>query len=220
MEKDMKEYLVNQELNGWMKRCRDFLDKEFYSKNDEGHRLEHMDDVFLGMLEVDNKLNLLLTKDMIFMVAYYHDIFTWLNRGEHNILAADYVLENSDKYTSLFEYHEKEIIANAIKEHRSSNGCKYSNNYSLSIQIADTGKPDIESHVIRSYLYNRSTVGHNKSVNNVLKHLKEKFGRKGYGFKCDFYRDYYKDDLELFWNKLDRFTIEDIDKIIIDKKIR
>ena len=214
---DILKWLNNIDINmltGWKKEARAYYDDRFYSKNDEAHRINHADDVYSTMLSINEKLKLQLNTDMIFMTAYCHDIFSSIARTHHHILARDYVVDRGDKFLHYFNYDERELIGKAVLEHRSSGSCKYSNDYSRAIKIADKGKPVLKDYVRRIYNYHDKSMSSSDILKSIVKHLEEKFGRLGYAFKCDYYREYYKDELNIFWRELDDLTIEKIEKII------
>ncbi len=204
----------------WKTKAREFYNNNFYAKNDAGHSIRHADDVYSGMREVNVRLDLNLKDDLIFMIAYIHDIFSSVNRKTHHTLARQYILEENDNYLSLYSHKEKEIMGAAVYEHRSSGNCKFSNDYSLAIKIADKGKPNLVKTIIRSYQYHKQTETEPQAINNVIKHLQDKFSRDGYAFKCDFYVNYYKDELKSFWKELDGLTENKVITILNENKVR
>jgi len=186
------------------------LNEKYYKFNDEGHQINHADEVYDGMLAVSITLGLNLDERLIGYVAYYHDIFTGEDRTNHHRLASEHVLKLKELSSK-----ERKIVSLAILEHRSSSSCIYSNDYSLAIQIADTGRPVLKESVVRSFKYYKGNgLSDELAYSEVLEHLVEKFSRDGYGFKCDFYKDYYREEIEVFNKGLDKLTISDIRQIV------
>jgi len=187
--------------------ARTFYDEKYYYANDEAHRITHADDVYATMVEVDERLKLNLDKFAIVATAYIHDIFT-TSRDNHHELASEYVMNTSNVFLDIFNNRVRKDISEAVYEHRSSGDCKYSNLLSLAIQIADTGEPSLLDTVRRSFKYHIGKSKHPEK--EVLDHMRDKFSRTGYGFKCDFYRKYYKKELDRFFDELDDLTIAKI----------
>ena len=199
---------------------RSYYNDNFYIYNDAGHRIDHADDVYSEMSRLNKELGMDLNEDIIFMTAYVHDIFTHHGRKDHHTKSYDYVLANSDIYLNEFEPDELRDIAIAVSEHRASGKDHYSNGYSRLIRLADKGQPDLESILVRAYKYNAHKVFNtpDEIYERVLKHIIEKFGRTGYGFKSVDYREVYGSQLEAFWDRLDTLTLKDV-KTIINKNI-
>ncbi len=203
-------------LTDTQKKAREYYNKKFYSNNDSAHKIDHADDVHKSMIVISNKLKLNLDTELMFMIAYIHDIFSSIDRNNHHALAYDYVMDRCDNFISMFEYHEREIIAIAIKEHRASGNCKFSNKYSLALKIADKGKPILDNIVKRSYLFHKQTVSDDVAISNVVNHIKTKYSRLGYAFKCDYYRHYYGNELLKFWDSVDNLTFKKVEKMLFN----
>jgi len=208
--------MTRKEHNYW----RNHFNKRYYVKNDKGHQIDHIDAVYNGMMELNDRRRIKLDTKLIFFTAYCHDLFTHVDRDLHHELAKDYVL----KYHREMGLNdaEGEIVAMAVYEHRSSTGCSYSNEYSKLIQIADKGKPILYDYIRRSFKYNSDKhSGREEIAIFVLQHLRDKFGRNnGYGFKCDFYREAYHREISIFHNELDLLEVDTIIEICKDIEVK
>ena len=199
------------EKGNWKNDARNFYNIKFYVKNDDGHKINHADDVYLEMLRLNKSLELNLNEDMIFMAAYIHDIHVHTGRKEHNALASAYVMTSSDAFLDNFNTDQLLLIAQAVNEHRASGKDHYSNNYSRLIRLADKGAPNLNKILMRGYTSNKHK--HDgitrEMATEVLHHLVKKFGRDGYGFGSKDYRLIYGHELEDFWTELDIITVDE-----------
>ena len=191
------------------------LIERFYLKNDAGHQIDHIDKVYENMLAINDKLGLNLDIRLIGITAYYHDIFTYLDRDQHHNLAADYVINSKDdKFLQAFTKEDRLTASLGIREHRSSGSCEYSNKYSLAIQIGDKGAPVLNNFIKRSFKYHIDKVSTEEAIVEVIHHMHEKFGVKGYGFKCKYYRDFYAREIRTFQKEVKELTVEGLKQIL------
>lgn len=165
------------------------------------HGVDHCDDVFNLMIKLNDKLSYGYSEEIIAFAAYIHDMYSDAeNRKIHHILAHTYVLNRVDDLLKELSEDDLYLIANAVLEHRASYKGEFSSNLSTLISAADRGVPDYDSH------YNRSLVYNDGDHKEVIEHLVDKFGRDGYATKKypKFYSDMFKEELEEFWNRLDK----------------
>jgi len=197
------------EKGNWKKDARDFYNKKFYVNNDAGHYIDHADDVYKEMMRLNLHLGLQLNEDMIFMTAYTHDIFVNEGRKNHHSLARDYVIGNSDTFLEQFDPDELRLIGQAVNEHRASGKDHYSNDYARLIRLGDKGTPNLDKIIMRGYTSNKhkhDAIDEDMAT-EVVHHLKDKYGRDGYGFKSTDYRIVYGHELEEFWLELDKIDV-------------
>ncbi len=164
------------------------------------HGVDHCDDVFNLMIKLNKKLGYGYSNEIIAFAAYIHDLYSdSTNRTIHHILAHTYVLNRVDDLLKELSGHDLYLVADAVLEHRASYTGKFSSNLSALISAADRGLPDYDLH------YNRSLVYNNGDHDGVIEHLKDKFSRGGYATKKypDFYIEMFKEELEIFWSRID-----------------
>ena len=190
-----------------VKEIREYYKKFLLPKNGDNvrnsHGVDHCDDVFNLMKKLNKKLEYGYSEKIIAFAAYIHDIYSDAeNRKIHHILAHTYVLNRVDDLLKELSEDDLYLIADAVLEHRASYKGEFSSNLSRLISAADRGVPDYDIYYNRSLIYND---GNHK---DVIEHLVDKFGRDGYAVKKypKFYSDMFKEELEEFWNRLDRAT--------------
>jgi len=189
--------------------------------NKDGHGQEHASDVFNNMLEYYGSKNIPFKPGLLMLAALAHDMYVDVDRVNHHILAAEYLEDNRSVILETgFSNEEIDDLVEAVKHHRASNDEELNKNNILlsAIRIADKGKPDLENVIKRSIKYYTNNIGDNDVATNVYKHIKEKFSRTGYGMQDEEYRKYYNEELEIFWNKIDELTKEDVEKIVTELK--
>ncbi len=179
---------------------------------DDSHGINHIGNVIGKALciLIDNPTdNLPLDASKIFIAGLWHDLFTYVNRKEHHTLAS----KDISKYQNKLNIRDKDLkdISMMIYRHRASS--KEPND------VPVTHLEKILSDADRSYDLNEfitRCVSHHKAnsplhteserANNVLEHLKDKYGTNGYAnfYIVDFSnREYF-----------DKLTLEDILKFI------
>jgi len=196
---------------------------KYISKNDSAHDIHHIRKVYSNILYVNGMLKLNLDPYMMLLAVYLHDVMVWKDRKQHHTLAMEYVLNTNDKYLKKLTKSERIILANAVNEHRSSGDNVFSSTLSEVLSVADTGKLELHSMLRRSYLYH---VGENlgpdeidiNAVKEVIKHMHEKFGRKGYMVYSDMYHRVYGSEIKQLHDDIDKLTIDYVVKVLEDKK--
>jgi len=191
--------------------------EEDYAKNDLAHQMDHADGVVEGGLIINRKLKLKVDEKLIILAGYMHDIFTGAHRKEHHTLAYDYVMKIGGKLWNLSR-HETKLVANAVKEHRSSGDGIFTSTLSEIIAAADKGRPDLTDYILRSFKYHLKTESKDEAYKNVLEHLKEKFSSTGYATYPDLYAKFYGDDLKHLQKQIDDLTLKDVIKIVKDNE--
>jgi len=164
--------------------------KPYYDKNDKVHDIRHLREVMElalklrefviseYLIEVDIKL--------LMLSVCIHDLFTGVDRKNHHKLAYEYAIHDEDDiYLHQLSESDRSIIANAVKEHRSSSRTsEFSSSIAEILASADRGPVDLETLLER--------MGRrDPSEEEVLKHLAEKFTRAGYNTYPKLYTSYY-----------------------------
>lgn len=185
--------------------------RAYYSRhwnlNDAGHREFHFRDVYATALEILERIGMeeMYDRRAILFAAYFHDLFAW-SRHNHHTLAREYFLTtNCNIIKTYCPEHRRPVIAAACEEHRASFPGPYSTKLSELIASADRGRPlDLGTLYERAIAYGES-MGHHGEENHErsIKHLKEKFGAKGYCLYPHMYREAYQDQLEIRVGKIE-----------------
>lgn len=177
------------------------------SLNDAAHNLGHVWDVCnLGVsmceqLELDERETMLVN-----LGCLLHDIGCRYERKHHHVIGYGLVYELVCRYCpGMFTDEELLTVATAVLEHRSSNPNKPTNRISSIVSVADSGAPDFRKYIKRAIQF-RLKNGSNKDhlVEDVYKHLIEKFGVEGYHWKSypDIGMTLFKFEWELFTDML------------------
>jgi len=198
-------------------RVREWYDHKFYSVNDAAHGMPHIEEVLANILRMNILLDANLDEYILVMCVFNHDIFSGRNRELHHILAAKYVrYNNSNPFLQLLSAEEREIVAKAVSEHRSSGPDVYSNQYSRLLRLADKGRPNnMPGSIRRSYqFYRPKCSSHIETICMVLAFFTTKYGREGYGFKSLDYQAIYMEDIRVYWDQVDALTYDSIAEMV------
>ena len=202
---------ITKELNVLEIWFRNVLNELFYSKNDVAHQIDHIDEVWLNACDLINDNGIIgIDRTILFFGIYLHDIFSGVDRKNHNLLAGYYILdygyrEHSElKILDYLSDFERKIIVDMILFHRSSINIKdYKPSdpsryqYVNLIRAADKGAPIFSEYLERSLNFNGG------DIENVKKHFIEKFSEDGYAWENDpMYKELYRNEYEIFQKEL------------------
>jgi len=200
------------ELSNEEKKVRECLDSEFYSKNDEAHMIDHVDDVWSEICKLINEHTIEVKREVVFLGVYLHDIYSGPYRKVHNVLAKDFVVNAQRKgieYLDMLitlEDHELQQVAEMVYWHRSSlhpeEDWFTEKEWELInlVRAADKGRPIFKMWLDRSLKYH---IGEEDCIENVKKHFIEKFSVDGYAWKNDpSYKELYINEYEIFQRDL------------------
>lgn len=175
-----------------------FQDK--WELNDKAHREEHFEEVFQCGLHINNVLGMGYDEKAILYAAYFHDMFAW-SRVNHHDLSYHWML-GTDHPLVVLNFNTKQIkaIAWACRQHRASFEGKFEFKFCELINSADRGFPgDVPAMLQRAIQYrvkNHPDMSEDQRVVESIKHLKEKFGPRGYARYPQMYRDVFGEQLE------------------------
>lgn len=151
-----------------------------YSKNDDGHNLEHIKYVinrcFKFAEQFDN-----IDLDILYTIAAFHDIGHHIDKNNHEKLSAEIFFEN-EEIKSFFTEKQRIIIKEGIEDHRASSSRVPRSNYGKILSSADRST-DVDDFLKRTHAY---TLKHNSesTVEQMLEraynHTKDKYGKDGY----------------------------------------
>lgn len=120
-----------------------------YEKNDKAHGLVHIKEVIRRSFELNQNLKLQLDPNILYAVAAYHDLGKYIDHETHEKIAARLFYE--DEHTAeFFDSNTRELIKEAIEDHRSSFHDMPRSDYGKLISSADRNTR-IETVFIRSF---------------------------------------------------------------------
>lgn len=179
-----------------------------YERNEKGHGIEHIKIVIDRSFNLSKDLD--VNKEMVYVIASYHDLGHFIDAKTHEIISAK-MLEEDKKLQSWFSKDQIQIMKEAVEDHRAS--CRHvpRSIYGKIISSADRTLLDIDDWIKRCYSYGKKHTpekSEEEQIERVYEHLSEKYGKNGYA-KC-----YIKD--EEFNKSLEKLQkeLEDKEKFI------
>lgn len=179
-----------------------------YERNEKGHGIEYIKIVIDRSFNLSKDLD--VNKEMVYVIASYHDLGHFIDAKTHEIISAK-MLEEDKKLQSWFSKDQIQIMKEAVEDHRAS--CRHvpRSIYGKIISSADRTLLDIDDWIKRCYSYGKKHTpekSEEEQIERVYEHLSEKYGKNGYA-KC-----YIKD--EEFNKSLEKLQkeLEDKEKFI------
>lgn len=120
-----------------------------YGQNDRAHGILHIREVIRRAFLLDDVFSLNLNPDMVYAIAVCHDLGKHIDSHRHEFISAQLFLEDS-KMPDFFSGVERQIIAEAIEDHRSSKSDTPRSTYGKLISSADRNTR-IEMVFVRSF---------------------------------------------------------------------
>ena len=120
-----------------------------YQKNDGGHNLAHIKEVIRRSFELNKTFHLNLDPNLIYTIAACHDWGKCEDHERHHLIAAKHFSDDK-KLVQFFTPAERQIIKEAIEDHRSSKEDTPRSAYGKLISSADRNSR-IEIVFIRSF---------------------------------------------------------------------
>ena len=120
-----------------------------YDKNDGGHNIAHILEVIRRSFALNDTFKLGLDDNMIYAIASCHDWGKYEDHSMHHLIAARNFM-NDEGMNKFFTIEEKQIIKEAIEDHRSSKEDEPRSLYGKLISSADRNTR-IEIVFIRSF---------------------------------------------------------------------
>lgn len=151
-----------------------------YARNEEGHGINHIKTVIKRSLELAKNYDVNI--NMVYAIASYHDLGHYIDRKTHEIISAEIFIKD-EKMKEWFTDEQRNIIKEAIEDHRASNKHEPRSIYGKIISTADRTIIDIDNTIKRSYSYGKkyyTDLSEKEQVERVYQHLIEKYGNNGY----------------------------------------
>lgn len=196
-------------LNIIEKEYKDILNK--YYSSSKSHGLDHVREVAKRALEIKYAypdIDFECDDIMIIFAGLFHDIMSETNRENHHTVGAEVFLKEikNYKFFDLLTEDQLDKVAEAITQHRASYKGEYSNKFCELMAAADRDKPDLFKIIRRSYNFireNNSQLKEEEILEEVKKHLIDKFSRDGYMKYPEFYAKIYELELNCLWDDID-----------------
>lgn len=175
-----------------------------YSKNDQGHNLDHIKYVINRSIRFADTVPD-INYNIVYTVAAYHDIGHHIDPKKHEIISAQ-MMYNDAKLKEFFSDEERIVIKEAIEDHRASSDHEPRSIYGKIVSTADRNTT-IEACFSRSYTYGKKiepTFSDEQLFERAYNHLKEKFGENGYAkfyFEDEEYEKFLKEFRALLADK-------------------
>ncbi len=178
-----------------------------YSKNDDGHNLEHIIYVInrcMKFAEQFDNINL----NILYTIAAFHDIGHHIDKKKHEIISAE-IFYNNDDMKRFFNDEQRTIIKQGIEDHRASANSVPRSDYGKIISSADRST-DVNEFLKRTHSY---TLKHNPdaTIEEMLEwaynHTNDKYGKDGYAksYVVDEEYDSFKKQIDELINDKEKF---------------
>lgn len=175
-----------------------------YSKNEEGHGINHINYVITRSFELINQNDLQVNYDMVYVIAAYHDIGHHIDAKNHEKVSAE-IMSKDENLKNFFSEEQLRIIKEAIEDHRASSKAEPRSIYGKIVSSADRNNT-VEQCLERTYTYarkNEPNLTDKQIYERAYNVLNNKFGYNGYA------KFFFKDkQYEEFLNNI-RILLED-----------
>ena len=133
-----------------------------YSKNDSGHRIEHINYVIDRCMKFAKQFKN-IDLDMLYTMAAFHDVAHHIDKKNHETLSAQIFYENNDM-KQFFTEEQRIIIKEGIEDHRASSDKVPRSDYGKIISSADRST-SVEDFLRRTHAY---TLMHAKNFPTIF----------------------------------------------------
>jgi uncharacterized protein len=151
-----------------------------YQAFDQAHQYDHVHHVLKTSLELAKQFED-LKLDLVYVIAFYHDIGNLFGRDQHHITGAKY-LEEDQTIQNYFNKDDIKIMKEAIEDHRASHDDPPRSIYGKIIAEADRDiVPEvIVKRTVQFGLSHYPSISKDQHINRAIEHINEKYGRNGY----------------------------------------
>ena len=174
--------------------------ENMYDTFDCGHDRTHMEEVRTVAVELAEKYSP-KEIELVYVAATLHDIGLSISREDHEKHGFEIVSED-EEIKNAYSEDERELILEAIREHRASTGRPESVVAKI-VSDADKVSADTRRTLERAYLWGKENVpelDHEGQLLRSANHLLKKFGENGTGTRVYFKES--KDKLEGTYNPI------------------
>ena len=194
---------INKDLENYIKN--EILPQ--YEKNDSGHSLPHIDYVLKRCFKFSEQFEN-IDFNMLFAIATFHDIAHHIDKKNHEKLSAE-IFYNDEKMKDFFSEDERNLIKEAIEDHRASSDSSPRSDYGKIISSADRST-DIDDFLRRTHAY---TLKHfpdctkEEMLKRAYDHTEQKYGKSGYAkhYVKDEEYDAFREEINLLLQDSEKF---------------
>ena len=176
-------YIIARDADGINGELKEYIIKNIlpeYAFNDAGHQMDHIGYVIRRSLNFAKRYSE-INADMSYAIAAYHDAGHHIDADNHEKVSAD-KLQNDLNLRKFFNEEQIQIMAEAVRDHRSTSDHEPHTLYGKIVSSADRNT-SIEEPLRRSYEYrveHTPNASLDEKIEESRKHLLEKFGPNGY----------------------------------------
>lgn len=198
---------INQELKQYIEST--ILPQ--YDDNIGGHGKEHIESVIQRSFEIISEFELDVDKDMVYTIAAFHDIGYKENPDQHEEESSK-KFEEDENMSKFFNEEQRNIISEAITDHRASLEYEARSDYGKIVSSADR-ETSVEKMLTRSLLFQSDKLASQKpTIEQVIeasyKKLLSKYGKGGYA------KMYYPDKKYTDYLDMMQYLLENKDKFV------
>ena len=178
-----------------------------YEKNDSGHSLPHIDYVLKRCFKFAEQFEK-IDFNMLFAIATFHDIAHHIDKKNHEKLSAE-VFYNDEKMKDFFSEDERNLIKEAIEDHRASSDSSPRSDYGKIISSADRST-DVDDFLRRTHSYTLKHFPHctnEEMLKRAYDHTEQKYGKSGYAkhYVKDEEYDAFREEINLLLQDPEKF---------------
>lgn len=176
-----------------------------YELNDKAHGIIHIMEVIRRAFALNNTFKLGLDKNMIYVIAAYHDLGKYEDHKIHEEIAAKLFI-NDENMKEFFTDEERIVIKEAIEDHRSSKEDEPRSIYGKLISSADRNTR-IEIVFVRSFFVGQERMPETnieEYLDYTIKRLSKKYDEENSEnmfFEDETYKIFIEDMRELLKNE-------------------
>ena len=202
------------------KKLKNYIEKEILSQYDEnnGHGKSHIESVIKRSFELNDKFNLHLDSNMIYVIAAYHDLGYKIDADNHEEVSSNLFMQDNMMKT-FFSDEDRKIIKEAITDHRASLEYEPRSIYGKLISSADR-EINVKKYLKRSIFFQANKhKNENTTVDAVInysyKKISSKYGKEGYAkmyYPDETYKNYLK-EIQMLINDRNSFMQTELEII-------
>ena len=150
-----------------------------YDQFDDGHHRDHIYEVIKASFDLVKKYP--ARKDMVYLVACYHDLRLRFGRETHHITSGK--LLKQDLYVIIhYSLTEINIMVDAIFDHRASNTHEPRTIYGKILAEADRllNVEKVIARTVQYELHKHPDIDIEKQIEHAFDHIIDKYGKDGY----------------------------------------
>ncbi len=190
------------------KELKEYIEKNVFPKyepNDKAHGIIHILEVIRRSFALNDTLKLNLDKNMVYTIAACHDIGKYINSDIHEKIAAEEFIKD-ENMKAFFDDEKRNVIKEAIEDHRSSKEDTPRSKYGMLISSADRNTR-IEIVFIRSFFVAKAKMPEyniEEYLDYTIKRLSKRYSEENpenMFYEDEIYRIFLKDMRQLLKNE-------------------